>query len=663
MRHLALKIGLGLVAVLVIGAGIVWAFGLDYLRQEAADQVNAATGRDLSFNGETTIDWSSPLCPRIVFRDLTLSNAEWAERPNMITLERFEAVIDLTALLTFTIELPELIIAGLEANLEKREDGTDNWTFSESLATDAAVPEDRTDIPVIGRLIVRESAIRYVDPALELNIDAKIGEIIADANETENGDYGQVDVSAQGRYRGREIKADGVVGDPRLLRDAARPYPVKADISAGQTKIEVDGTIDDPLNFENFDLRIAVAGPNAEELFPLFGLATPETPPYALSAKVVREGALIGLRQLQGTVGDSDLSGGLAVHTDRTPIFLEGELLSKTLDFDDIGPLIGLPPSTDSGETVSKAQQQKARAAVESDRVLPDVPLDVTRLNALDAKLVYEAQSIQSSFAPLTDVSLKLDITDGVLKLEPLHVKLAGGDAVAFVTVDSNVADVSTAVDLRLRDISMAEIATAIAGENDTKGRMTGRVELHAIGNTVRDALSNANGQSGLVLQQGQISHLIVELAGLDVGQALGVLVDGDAPLPVRCAVGNASVENGVASINSLVLDTPDTKLTVNGDVALGREELDLVLRAHPKDISLLSLRTPVTVGGSFADPQIGIDPSGAALRAGAAIALSVLLTPIAGVLGFVELGLGEDADCAALINEADVQTSPAKSE
>lgn len=652
MRRVLLAALSVLVLLIAVGGVLVWLYGFDVLKNEAKRQVQDATGRELSFNGDISVDWGSVLCPRFVFRDITLSNAEWAETPEMVSISRFEAVLDIPALFTFTVELPELIIQGLQANLQKRSDGTNNWTFTEGLTTDAAVPEDRSDLPLIGRLEVLDSGIRYVDPGIELEVDAKIGKVVADATDGD-GNYGRVDVEARGRYRGRDITATGQIGDPRLLRDASEPYPLAAQIRAGRTDIEVDGTVDDPLNFENFELQMSVAGPNAEELFPLFGLATPATPPYALSGRVFREGALIRIRQLDGTVGDSDLSGTLSVHTDQTPIFLEGELSSDVLDIDDIGPLIGAPPATGAGETVSAEQQQQARALEASGRVLPDEPLDVERLNALNAKLVYTAKSIQSGFTPLSDVSLKLDLAGGVLKLEPLQVRLAGGEAVAFVTIDSNVERISSALDVRLRQIAMSEIATAAVGENDTEGTLTGRVELHTIGNTVRDALTNANGQVGLVMQSGRVSHLVVELAGLDVGQALGVLLEGDETLPIRCAVANATVESGMAEIDFLVLDTPDSKLTVDGEVALGREELDLVLESHPKDLSLLSLRTPVTITGSFVNPQIGIDPSMAALRAGAAVALGALLTPLAGMLGFIELGLGEDADCATLIEDA----------
>ena len=54
----------------------------------------------------------------------------------------------------------------------------------------------------------------------------------------------------------------------------------------------------------------------------------------------------------------------------------------------------------------------------------------------------------------------------------------------------------------------------------------------------------------------------------------------------------------------ALVLDTEDSTLWMEGRLSLASEQLDLRLRVAPKDFSPLSLRTPVQISGSLADPQ-----------------------------------------------------------
>jgi uncharacterized protein involved in outer membrane biogenesis len=88
--------------------------------------------------------------------------------------------------------------------------------------------------------------------------------------------------------------------------------------------------------------------------------------------------------------------------------------------------------------------------------------------------------------------------------------------------------------------------------------------------------------------------------------------------------------------------------------VHLDTEALDLRLRGRPKKPQL-ALRSAVTVGGTLSHPQVRLVGGEVAAQAGAAVALGVLLTPLAAVLAFVNPGLQRDADCAALLAQADV--------
>jgi hypothetical protein len=52
--------------------------------------------------------------------------------------------------------------------------------------------------------------------------------------------------------------------------------------------------------------------------------------------------------------------------------------------------------------------------------------------------------------------------------------------------------------------------------------------------------------------------------------------------------------------------------------------------------------------------PRIGIEPEKALAQAAAATALGTLLTPVAAILAFVDPGLAKNADCAALLSQAE---------
>ena len=111
-------------------------------------------------------------------------------------------------------------------------------------------------------------------------------------------------------------------------------------------------------------------------------------------------------------------------------------------------------------------------------------------------------------------------------------------------------------------------------------------------------------------------------------------------------------MNNGVASPRVFLLDTTDSTILVEGPMDLRSEQLDLRVKTQPKDPSIFTVRTPITVKGRFARPSIGVEKGPLAARGAAAIALGVLLTPVASILAFIEPGLGKDSDCAALLSE-----------
>jgi uncharacterized protein involved in outer membrane biogenesis len=96
-------------------------------------------------------------------------------------------------------------------------------------------------------------------------------------------------------------------------------------------------------------------------------------------------------------------------------------------------------------------------------------------------------------------------------------------------------------------------------------------------------------------------------------------------------------------------VDTDDTVIGGTGSVSLRDETLDLTLTPLPKDFSILALRGPLRVTGSFADPKIGLEKKALARKIGASVLLA-LITPLAAILPLIETGPGKNAPCADLL-------------
>ena len=196
-------------------------------------------------------------------------------------------------------------------------------------------------------------------------------------------------------------------------------------------------------------------------------------------------------------------------------------------------------------------------------------------------------------------------------------------------------------------------------------GALGGNAQLKGEGKSTAKLLGSLDGTARLWVRDGTVSHLLVEAAGIDVAQALGMFVKGDDKLPMQCALAQFDLVNGKVMPEVFVIDTTDTTMLIDGDLSLSTERLDLRMTAHPHDFSPLAPRTPVKVTGTFSDPHIRPEVGPLAKRGVAAAVLS-LANPLAALLALVDFKQKERDVCTAAVSHVDgaaqagVKTGPA---
>jgi len=652
----------GLVLAIV---GVVILFDWNWLRGTLTDQVSSGTGRTVAV-GDLQGEWS--FVPTFSVRDVRIGNADWGQAEALFSAELIQVTIDLRELLRGRTVLTEIKLVKPDLALEVREDGQTNWTMTTEAAAETITPDERSEVPLIGRLDIEGGRVRYKDPKRGLDIDGKLATAVAEGGEGKTS----MRFEGNGTLQGERFDIVFNGGSLLSLRENDEPYPVSLDIRAVDSHANISGSLQDPVTLDGLDLRARLQGPDLSRLTTISGIPLPITPAYDLGARLERAGDIWSFSDLDGKMGRSDLHGLLKLDLGQERNYVEADLTSKRLDYRDIGSLIGIPrdgedtkteaPSgTDPKETQPATPQkptgpaqtvQKVEKPAEPKRVLPDAPLSVKQVRETDAKVKFRGEQVEAPNVPLSGVQLDLELKDGVLHMKPLQVGVAGGTAIADVKIDARKEPVRTDYDVKLRAFQLEDFLNKAGLENGGKGRIDGRVRLAGIGDTVAKSLGASNGDIRLVINQGEISNLAIEAAGLDVAEALGLLASKDKPVGIRCFVADLGVQDGVASPRVFVLDTTDSTVLIEGPLDLRSEQMDLRVKTQPKDPSVFSVRTPITIKGSFAAPSIGVDKGALAARGAAAVALGALLTPVASILAFIEPGLGKDSDCAALLNE-----------
>jgi uncharacterized protein involved in outer membrane biogenesis len=183
-------------------------------------------------------------------------------------------------------------------------------------------------------------------------------------------------------------------------------------------------------------------------------------------------------------------------------------------------------------------------------------------------------------------------------------------------------------------------------------GLMGGRISLDGEGRSTADLLATADGRMVLYWTQGSVSHLIVEAAGIDLAQAVGVLIRGDKDLPVQCGIADLRVKDGRVTPSPMIVDTRDSLVRVEGDLSLATERMKLQAKVEPKDVSPLSLRTPLKLEGTLSDPDISLEKAPLLRRVVPAAVLGVVVAPLAALVPLVDLGEEPDDQTKAALSE-----------
>ncbi|MEF3082787.1 AsmA family protein [Luteimonas sp. SMYT11W] len=596
--------------------------------------VEARTGRALVIGGDLDVDLGRTTTVRA--DALRFANADWSESQTMASVERLEIKVEVFPLLfKREVRLPEIRLVKPILRLETNPDGgTANWDIAFGDGGDGPPPQIR-------RLWVEDGRLRYLDVPGQTDIDVRLA-----SRESRGGEDAApaIGIEGGGSWTNNGFTLEGVAESPLALQDTDKPYRIDLRARAGATRAHVRGSLVAPFQLRDFDLQFALSGRNLADLFPLVGVALPDTPPYALDGRLTRDAATWHYDGFTGKVGQSDLGGSAAITLGGERPFLKADLVSKRLDFDDLAGFIGGAPDAE-GDALDPELVERERALASKGRVLPDTPYDLAKLRAMDADVRLRAQRINAPKLPIDDMDAHLKLDAGLLRLEPLNFGVAGGNIRSNIRLDARQDVIQTRLQASVRRISLGGLFPPDTLAGEAVGRIGGDFNLAGTGNSVAAMLGSANGDVAIGMGAGRVSNLLVELAGIDVYETLKYLIGNDKQIPVRCAFADFGVQRGVMESRAFAFDTTDTIILGEGTINLREEQLDLLLRPRPKDRSILALRTPLTISGTFASPSFRPDLARLGLRGAIALALGSIAPPAA-LLATLELGGGEDSGC-----------------
>jgi uncharacterized protein involved in outer membrane biogenesis len=564
---------------------------------------------------------------------LRIAAPAWSAEPHMLLADDVELelrYVDLwRAWRGQRLRLARVQARALDASAERLADGRASWQFG---ASGPPLPADAPpQLPALDALQIGGGVLRWRDAPLAIDVQAQLARVDTAAPGFKLGAFG--------RYQHQPVRV-GFAAVPDAAPGTGMALALNATV--GRAALQFQGRSSEHLSLAGLSGRYAIAGPSLAAVGRPVGLTLPTTGAFRARGSVMQQGALWQTTVDEATVGASTLSGDFAFDAAAAVPRLTGQLRGKRLLLVDLGPVVGTTPAGAGAPAAAPVRHPH--------RVLPNRPFDLAALRAMDADVAIAIDEVDLNtrfLEPLRPLQARLQLSGGVLGLNDIDTRTGTGRLGGNLGLDGRGAQALWSADLLWADVQLehwVQQKRAPGLPPYVAGRLAGRASLKGHGLSTGEILGTLEGELRSELRDGALSHLGVVAAGLDVAGGVGTLLRGDDALPVSCGVADMVASAGVLRPRLVLLETSVSAIWVDGTISLATEALDLSVRVSPKDFSLLSLRSPLHVGGSFAQPEVSLASAVLARKLGSAVLLG-LVNPLAALAPLIDTG---DRDAAA---------------
>lgn len=429
----------------------------------------------------------------------------------------------------------------------------------------------------------------------------------------------------------------------------------------GQHRIDIDGVLGDPPKLIGTDLEINAEGPKLSLFRELPGLEHLPDQPYLLDGLFEGTMERFSAHSLNLRVGPSDLKGTFTADITGKPD-IQAELTSRHLD---LRYLLERPGTTDtlSDETIGSPDTPSP------EFIFPDEKVNLSFLQQANAQVIVRVKELVLSAASVHDVDIDLELKSGRLEIERLT---AVGDAGG--SIDGNLVLEPVADKFRLQThLRLYQIRPNIGDSNIDLAHQPPidiDIDLEAHGATPHGLAGSANGQIQVILGQGELDNSVSDFLVADilreVLKALNPFAGKDKPTKLRCAVLAVNLEDGLARLEPMAVQTDKLTMLGKGKINLATESLDLEWVSKPRKgigLSASMITNPyLKLGGTLSNPSIQIKELQAVASTGVAVATLGLSLVAKGMLDRVTAGKDVCQDALTAIDaQADGSTSSNK--
>jgi len=637
------------VRILIIIFGVLFALWLilfitkgRFLKKPFESVTSSMINRPVTVGGDFQL-YFRPIMIKFLAEKIVIGNPRWASKDHLFTADLVDARIATFRLLFGHRRINWLELRNGDADLEWSRDGRSNtWTLG-----DPGRKAEPFRMPDVRQGVITGTTVRYRDPRLAIETDVKIDTVRAKDTRFAN----DIGFTGTGRARGRPFRMQGRLLSPNETAAGGRNR-LAVTAQSLDARATISGTLRTATQIEDADLQLDLTGANLARLFDTIGVAIPDTRRYRIRSAVTYSDDAWRFTHMKGLFGASDVAGRLTVARPKGRLHMDATLATQSLDIIDAGPFIGYDPQALEAKGAAGAVTQVDG----HPRLLPDAPLRVEAISRFDADVKWTVRAIKGRNIPISNVALTLDLDHSRMKLSPFTFDMAGGFFSSDIVIDARRRPVFTDYDIRLSPTPMGRLLGRWGvEESGTTGTIKARARLSGSGDTVHDSLGSSNGRIAVIMPRGAMWARNAQLSEIDIGTFIQKMFENKLkePVQINCGLIAFTVRDGVAAADPILIDTQKNVILGRGGFSFKTEAVDLALRADGKKFSLFSGQSPVGLNGYFAAPGLAVISPELLSRAGAAIGLGVVASPVAAILAFVDVGDAKSAACGPILSGA----------
>lgn len=639
-----------LFAVLVIAAvALVMFVDVNRFKPQIESFVQQTYQRDLTIDGDLSLSVFPSLAVELPKMSLTESGSD----KTALSLDSANVSVKLMPLLSGNVQADVISIAGLNADIIRRPDGSTNiddlmgggdpannekpaestqesgsglalgeidiggielsnanvsfddqqagskWTASDlNLKTGAL--SDGSETPVSLTLKATGTNPRL---AMDVALDARLALALAAQRITSPELTLKINGSVDAMPIDQTVEIKGLSADAKLV--SAEQITTTSSIDQGARKLQA--TINTPfqMDLEAGSLAMSALTGNIDVNDPAVGPDTLSVPlSGSVSANTKAETAKIALKL---SARDMNLDAKADLKGFAQPA-ISFDVNADRIDIDKF-----LPPST----AAEKPSADKPAAPAQ-----PEAPIDLSALKTLNLDGKLAVGELIAAGAKMSQLAVTVKARKGVLSLAPIAAQLYQGNLKGDASVNAN--GNQTHAKLNLSGIQIGPLLTDVADTDLLEGQGNVAVDIRTGGATVSAMKKALGGKASMALNDGAIKGInlgekIREAKSLlKAGKSSTEASDSSVRTDFSALTATFNIANGIATNDDLAGKTPLLRLSGGGKVDIPASTLDYLAKATVvatskgqggKDIEDLNgVTIPVKLGGSFDQLTWAID-------------------------------------------------------